>query len=128
MRCGGLVVEFDRFIRGGQRACVGLWGWHERVFAQKVVTVGESDIGLGIVGILDDRLRERVHRLVQAISCSLLPIVTAFEVELLGLAIGGMMSEAGSGGKEGDETVAVALMGTERPLDERSFDEACRGQ
>ena len=94
MRFGGLAVEFDRFFRGGQRAWVGLRGRHHGVFAQQVVAVGESDIGGSIAGIVDDGLGERVHRLVQAVGSALLPVVTAFEVELLGFAIGGMMSEA----------------------------------
>ena len=87
MRLGGLGVEFDRFFRGGQRAWVGLRGGHHGIFAQQVVAIRESDIGRRVARIVDDGLHERIHRFVQAAGSSLLPVVTALEVELLGFAV-----------------------------------------
>jgi hypothetical protein len=76
--CRGTIVEFHSFFRRRERAWVGFTGRHQSVFAEQVVAVGQTDVGVGVIGIVNDGLGEGIHGLVQTLRRPLVPIEAAF--------------------------------------------------
>src|SRR5450631_1312926 len=95
---GGLRVELNGFLGRGKRIEKSLVRGHGGEFAQQVVAVGQTNVGVGIAGIARNGLSEGVHSLTQALGSALVPVKTTFEVKLLRLAIGGEMQASGRNG------------------------------
>jgi hypothetical protein len=84
MGLGERIIQLNCLLRGCNGPFVGFVLRHRCVFAQQVIGVGQSDIGLRVAGIMHDGLRKVVQRAVQAFGCSLVPLETSSEVKLVG--------------------------------------------
>ena len=81
---GGLTVQHH----GGGRAGGGLVPYVRRpphpVVGQQAVGVGQAAVGQRVLGILDDRLLEEVHRLLQPLLGALVQVVAALQIQVVG--------------------------------------------
>ena len=63
---------------------------------EKVVTIGEADVGFGVVRIADDGLGEKVDGLIETFGRAFVPVVDSFEVKFLRLWVD-LMRGGGAG-------------------------------
>ena len=59
------------------------------IAGRDVVSIGEPGVGEGVVGIGGDRLLEEVDTFFQAVGGASVPGLAAFEIQAIGLGIGG---------------------------------------
>jgi hypothetical protein len=81
MRVGQRWVERNRTICGRLRARERVVRRHRRVFTQEFIALGEPRIGLRVLRVAHDGLREVVHRMPQSRRCPALPFEQAGAVE-----------------------------------------------
>jgi hypothetical protein len=94
VRVGESLIQRDGTLGRRPGARIGFVGRHQRVFAEKVVTVRKADIGLGILGVSRDRRIEIVHGAIEAFRRALFPMIEARQVEFGGLRGGAMLASA----------------------------------
>jgi len=86
-----LRIEFDRLLRRRKCLEIGFIRGQDREFPQQVVAIGQSDVGVGIIGVARNRLMEGVYSLIQALRRSFVPVEAALEVVVIRFPTGGVM-------------------------------------
>ncbi len=115
MGSGGLIVQFDRLPCGSERPEISLVGRHRREFPLQVVAVGQTNVGIGIVGVAGQRLSEGLLRQIEAFRSALVPVETPFEVELFSLVIRGRMRLPRQPGTRPGPSFGTAIIVTKFP-------------
>lgn len=78
------IIEGDCLFRCGYRAWKSIGISVRRILPQQIVGIGQAGIGSRVTGIVHDRLREQIQSPMQTRRSSLIPLVPATKVELVG--------------------------------------------